>query len=374
MRPRHVEIQVMGDLHGKVVSLGERECSLQRRHQKVLEEAPSPAVDAELRRRMGEAAVHGGEGGRLQQRRHRRVPARPRRPLLLPGDEHAAPGGAPGHRAGHRPRPRRTPDPHRRGRAAAAASSTTSSRAATPSRCGSTPRTPTTASRRRPAASSCCAGPRGRACAPTAGVYEGSEVTIHYDPMLAKLIVWGADRPTALARLGRALAELRVEGIAHHRAALPRPARRPRVPRRRPRHRHARPQARRGRAGADPPDDDGAADLPLVAAALEHVERARRAGGRARGHAGGRRARWGADRDGRRALRRRRVELIARRRRARGAGARRAPRTAATSCTVGDRAYRVDASIRRPGPQEPAHRRRASTRSRCAGWTRDATR
>ena len=55
--PRHVEIQILGDGHGSVVHCFERECSIQRRHQKVIEEAPSPAVDATLRRRMGEAAV-----------------------------------------------------------------------------------------------------------------------------------------------------------------------------------------------------------------------------------------------------------------------------------------------------------------------------
>jgi acetyl-CoA carboxylase biotin carboxylase subunit len=212
VRPRHVEIQVLGDTHGNVVSLGERECSLQRRHQKVVEEAPSPVLTPDLRRRMGEAAVKAASAvgyvgaGTVEfllagedrfyflEMNTRLQVEHPVTELVTGIDlvqaQLSIAEGEPLDREWYGVEPRGhaietriyAEDPYR----------------------GFVPS---------PGLVTLLRLPDGPGVRNDFGVREGSRVTIHYDPMLGKLIVWGRDRQQALRRLGRALAELRVEGI-----------------------------------------------------------------------------------------------------------------------------------------------------------------
>src|SRR6185437_6685616 len=211
-QPRHVEIQILGDTHGRVVALGERECSIQRRHQKLIEEAPSVAVSPALRRRMGDAAtaaassvgyvgagtiefllasngdfyflemntriqvehpvtelVFGVDLVREQLRIAMGHPMRVHRGALEP--------------RGHAIECRITSeDPFN----------------------GFLPATGVVKYLRIPS------GPGVRW---DGGVEAGNEVTLHYDPLIAKLIVWGENREVALARMGRALRELVIVGL-----------------------------------------------------------------------------------------------------------------------------------------------------------------
>jgi acetyl/propionyl-CoA carboxylase alpha subunit len=205
-RPRHVEIQLLGDVRGNVVALGERECSIQRRHQKVLEEAPSPAVDGELRQRMSEAAVAFGRAvgyqsagtvefmldgrdfyllelnGRIQVE-HPVTEAVTSIDLVRAQLEIA------------QGLPLQVTDCYLRGHAVEVRLYAEDPRTFLPQ-----------------------AGRIERLRLPgdvrvDAGVAEGDEIGVAYDPMIAKLIAHGATREEALDRLAAALARTDVEGV-----------------------------------------------------------------------------------------------------------------------------------------------------------------
>jgi acetyl-CoA carboxylase biotin carboxylase subunit len=210
--PRHVEIQILGDQHGTMLSFGERECSIQRRHQKMIEEAPSVAVSPELRREMGDTAVRAARAAGytnagtcefLLDREGRFYFLEMNTRLQV---EHPVTELVTGIdlvqwqlrvAAGERlPFTQDAIVPH----GWAIECRITSEDPAN----GFLPSTGRIEYLRVPS------GPGVRW---DGGIEIGSDVGLHYDPMLAKLIVWAPDREQAVARMHRALLELTVHGV-----------------------------------------------------------------------------------------------------------------------------------------------------------------
>ncbi len=116
--PRHIEVQVLGDHHGAVVHLGERECSIQRRHQKLLEEAPSVALTDRMRRKLGSTVVDAARAVQYTNAGTFEFLMDDKGKLLLPRGQYPSPGGTSGHRVPDRRGHRQGADPDCRRRAA----------------------------------------------------------------------------------------------------------------------------------------------------------------------------------------------------------------------------------------------------------------
>jgi acetyl-CoA carboxylase, biotin carboxylase subunit len=211
-RPRHIEIQLLADQHGNCVYLGERECSVQRRHQKVIEEAPSAVVGPDLRRRMGEAAcrlakeagyVNAGTVEFLLDEQQNFYFLEVNTRLQV---EHAVTELVTGLDLVHlqiavaegKPLPFTQDDIHLRGHAIEVRVYAED---------------PETNFLPSPGKITRLVRPGGPGIREDEGVYEGWEVPTEYDPMLSKLIAFAPDRATAITRLGCAIDEYVIGGI-----------------------------------------------------------------------------------------------------------------------------------------------------------------
>lgn len=210
--PRHIEMQILADEHGNTVYLGERECSVQRRHQKVLEESPSPLVDPDMRRRMGEIAVRVAKASGYtnagtveflsdQNKNFYFLEVNTRLQVEHPVTEmitgldlvHLQLKIAWGEKL-----PFKQEDIQIRGHAI---------------ECRIYAEDPDNNYFPSPGQITLLLSPSGPGIRRDSGMYEGAVVPIDYDPLLAKLIGYGADREEAIDRLQRALREYFVGGI-----------------------------------------------------------------------------------------------------------------------------------------------------------------
>ena len=221
--PHHVEVQVFGDTHGNYVHLYERECSIQRRHQKVLEETPSPFVDAAMRRAMGEAAVAAARtiayrgAGTIEfivGADHRFYFMEMNTRLQV---EHPVTEMTTGEDlvewqlrvAAGEPLPRAQEEIRSRGHAIEVRL------------CAENPANDFLPETGRIGLMRTPVEEPGHVRLDT-GVREGDEVSVFYDPMIAKLIAWGEDRPAAARRLLAALGETAILGVTNNAAFLER--------------------------------------------------------------------------------------------------------------------------------------------------------
>ncbi|MGH9377354.1 MAG: acetyl-CoA carboxylase biotin carboxylase subunit [Terriglobia bacterium] len=211
-RPRHIEVQILGDRHGRLIHLGERECSLQRRQQKVMEESPSPFVDADLRQRMGKTAARiGALAGYTNAGTVEFLVDSNRNFYFLEMNtrlqvEHPVTEVVTGidlvkaqiRIAAGEPLPWRQEDIVHRGHAL---------------ECRIYAEDPENNFFPSPGLIERLRAPMGPGVRDDSGVYEGWTVPLEYDPLLSKLVTFGSSRNEAFARMRRALGEYEVAGI-----------------------------------------------------------------------------------------------------------------------------------------------------------------